>query len=879
MLDDLQWADGASTSLLFHLGRRLAGRRILLVGAYRASELSSTPPTTGYGSAQTQRHPLEPVLNEFKRLFGDIEIDLGQIPPAECRAFVDALLDSEPNQLGKAFREALFRQAKGHPLFTVELLRDMQDRGDLVRDKEGRWIEEATLDWNALPVRVEAIIEQRLGRLDQELQEILTVGSVEGEIFTAQVVARLQNVSERQLLRQLSREVEQHHRLVRTRDEVAVGAQRLSRYQFGHVLFQQYLYNQLSPGERRLLHGEIAALLEELYQGHTDEITVQLARHYTEAEQAEKAVPYLSRAGDQARLAYAHEEAIEYYRRLLVFLKERRDYERAARTLMKLGLTYHSAFDFRQARQAYEEGFALWQRAGQIEPASLPPAPHALRYTIGGTDLWSLDPLVMAVNPDSSMIIRQLFSGLVEESPEMEVVPAVARSWEILAGGQTYIFHLRDGVRWSDGVPVTAEDFEYAWKRLLDPATGAVEASFLYDIKGARAFHQGEVSDPDRVGVRALDEATLLVELEEPTSYFLHLMAYEGTCPVPRHVVETHGEAWTEMGNIVTNGPFKLEAWQQGVSMILSRNPDYHGRFTGNVQRVELFFLSSEPSARLAMYEADGLDCLDLSSSLHLEKDRVRQRHAREYVSLPELNNFHLGFDVSRPPFDDRRVRRAFVLATDRETLADVVLNGYYFPATGGFVPPGMPGHSPGIALPYDPEQARRLLAEAGYPNGRGFPDVECLTIPGPSAETMNEYLQTQWHENLGIEIVKPTAPIDSWKMLYDRLDREPPHIFYIGWLADYADPDNFLRVGFPWKWTGWRHETYEKLVEEAGRLTDQAERMKLYGQADRILVEEAPIMTLAYRREHLLVKPWVRKYPASATRRVFWKDVIIEPD
>jgi len=231
-----------------------------------------------------------------------------------------------------------------------------------------------------------------------------------------------------------------------------------------------------------------------------------------------------------------------------------------------------------------------------------------------------------------------------------------------------------------------------------------------------------------------------------------------------------------------------------------------------------------------------------------------------------------MGFDASRPPFNDPRVRRAFALATDREALADVVMKGSAFPATGGLVPPGMPGHSAGIGLPYDPEQARQLLAEAGYPGGRGFPLVDGLAFPG--CESQSEYLQAQWRENLGVEITWETMGPG----MLGRLDREPSHVFFSGWLADYPDPDSFLRANPARRQTRWQNEAYERLVEEARRVSDQGERIKLYRQADRILVEEAAIIPFTYGRLNMLVKPWVRKYPTSALTGWFWKDVIIEP-
>ncbi len=564
-------------------------------------------------------------------------------------------------------------------------------------------------------------------------------------------------------------------------------------------------------------------------------------------------------------------EAIAYYQRALACLKEQGQHEQAARTLMKLGLTYHNAFDFRQARQAYDEGFALWQRAGAVQPVRpASPAAHSLR--VRWLEPITLDP---ALSPDAhnACLIAHLFSGLVESSPEMDVVPDVARTWEVSAGGRRLVFHLRDDVRWSDGAPVTARDFEYAWKRVLDPATGSPAGAFLYDLAGGYAFHHAEGRRED-VGVQALDDLTLLVELAGPVGHFLQLLTHVSWYPVPRHAVETHGPAWTEVENLITNGPFRLEAWRRGEELRLVRNPAYHGRarVRGNVQRVSVLHLA-DWSARLRIYEAGGLDVLGIVFFPPAERERVRQQHISEYVSVPRLETHFLAFDVHRPPFDDVRVRRAFALATDRETLADVVMQGYVAPATGGLLPLGMPGHSPGIALPYDPGQARRLLAEAGYPGGRGFPGVTALAFHAIASRS--EYLQAQWRENLGIEIAWETV---EWAEFLDRLHSDSPHLTNLGWVDDYPDPDSFLRVSRARSWARWQNTTYDRLVEEARQTMCQEARMELYRQADRILVEEAPVLPLIYERDHLLVKPWVSKYPMSAIKPSFWKDVVIEP-
>jgi predicted ATPase len=329
VVDDLQWADVSSISLLFHLGRRIEGGRILVIGTYRPEDVA-----LGRGGEQ---HPLEGVVSEFKRYYGDIWVDLDRAEEAEGRRFVAAFLDTEPNLLNEDFRQTLFQHTEGHPLFTIELLREMQERSDLVQDEQSRWIEDPTLDWSALPARVEGVIEKRIERLEERLRETLAVASVEGEDFTAQVVAKVREFRERQLLRDLSRELEKRHRLIKEREEVTVDRRRLSRYQFAHTLFQQYLYNELSVGERRLLHGEVAGVLEELYKDQTDEIAVQLAHHYSEAGEEEKAVAYKIKAGEKAAGVFAWEEARQHFETTLELLEEE-NLKQRAEIVDKLGV-------------------------------------------------------------------------------------------------------------------------------------------------------------------------------------------------------------------------------------------------------------------------------------------------------------------------------------------------------------------------------------------------------------------------------------------------------------------------------------------------------------------------------------------------------------
>jgi ABC-type oligopeptide transport system substrate-binding subunit len=448
----------------------------------------------------------------------------------------------------------------------------------------------------------------------------------------------------------------------------------------------------------------------------------------------------------------------------------------------------------------------------------------------------------------------------------------VARRWQVLEEGRRYLFYLRDDCRWSDGAPVTASDFVCAWKRQLDPGNNPGIPGLLFDVRGARAYRFGQSADPDSIGVHALDNYTLAVELEEPAAYFLYLLAAPNTYAIPRHVVEAHGDDWSQPAHLVTSGPFRLDAWRPGESLVLVRNPTYHGQARGNVQRVEIDLRPVSPADLEARYAADELDVVSLLTFPPEELDRVRQRAAESYLAAPVLRTFFVGFDVSRPPFADIRVRQALVHAVDRETLIGTVMRGQAFPATGGFVPAGMVGHSAGSGLPYDVAFAQRLLAEAGYPEGRGFPALEGISA---TAFPWAEPLAAAWREHLGIEVRWHVLPVSEFEARVTAA--VPPTIYISGWIADYPDPDNFLRVCTARRIGRWQDDTYDELVATACRTADQVARMQLYAQADRIQIEQAAMMPMTYGRQHHLVKPWVSQYPTSAICAAFWKDVVIE--
>ncbi len=365
IIEDLHWVDVASSGLLFHLSRELADSAILLVGTYRPEEI---PSRQSGGSG----HPMSGILSELKRTHGDIWLDLGQQTAGEGREFVNAFLDLEPNHFGEEFRIAVFERTSGHALFTAELLRSMQERGDLQQDETGFWVEGPTVDWQTVPIKVEGVIEKRIERLDGELQAILNIASVEGEVFTAEIVAAVIEKEERPLALTLSRELDKSHHLI-TAQEVkwlTPGQARLSIYRFQHQLFQDYLYHRLDDIERGYLHQAVGEAMEQLYQQQLKAVAAQLAYHFQKAGIVSKAIPYAELACESAVGVHAYNEAVIHISQAVEMAeKAAADADHIAALYIRLGslLLITKGDGAPEVGRAYQRAYDLAVQLGQTK--------------------------------------------------------------------------------------------------------------------------------------------------------------------------------------------------------------------------------------------------------------------------------------------------------------------------------------------------------------------------------------------------------------------------------------------------------------------------------------------------------------------------------
>jgi oligopeptide transport system substrate-binding protein len=478
------------------------------------------------------------------------------------------------------------------------------------------------------------------------------------------------------------------------------------------------------------------------------------------------------------------------------------------------------------------------------------PEQQADLVIVNGNEPESLDPAIVTAVPDMR-IVKALFEGLTRlDGKTGRPVPGLADRWELSPDGRVYTFHLRTDAKWSTGEPITATDVIYSWLRALSPTTASDYAGQLFYIKNAEAFYNGKLSSSSEVGVHALDAHTIQVELDFPLAFFLDLCCYPTLAVVPRQAIETFGDHWVTHLPLPCSGPYELVSWRLNDKVRLRKNPFYWDSANTHNTLVDMLPTAS-PNTALNLYETGMADVI-------WDKDLVPVELMDVLIKRPDFHNFSfLGtffyrFNVTRKPLDDPRIRRAFALATDKQQIVRKLTFGGEKSAAH-FVPDGVANYQSPNGLGFDPDQARQLLSQAGFPGGTGFPRLQYMffSAGGGGAKIQGKIaveLQQMWHNQLGVEV--ELRQIER-KIFYSAQSRLDYDLSASSWVGDYNDANTFLDLFTSTSGnnrTGWKYAQYDRLIFEANRQTDLGRRAELFRQAESILVgEEVPIVPVYF--------------------------------
>ena len=478
-----------------------------------------------------------------------------------------------------------------------------------------------------------------------------------------------------------------------------------------------------------------------------------------------------------------------------------------------------------------------------------------------GDEPRELDPHVVTGSIEHNLCMA-LLEGLLGLDPEnLNIVPGVARAWQVSEDGKTYRFHLREDAKWSNGDPVTAADFLYSWRRALLPALGNNYAYMLYYIRNAESFHQGEITDFSRVGVTAPDDLTLVVELENPTPFFLQLLTHMSYFPVHQTTIEAFGAAdergtrWTRPGNHVGNGPFKLKEWVLNRSIVVEKNEHYWDADTVKLNQV-VFYPIQNATTEERMFRAGQLH---ITGTTPVDKiAQYRQERPETLKIFPFFSTYYYLFNTTAAPLDRVKVRQALAMSIDRQQIVEKITKAGELPAFS-YTPPEINGYTARSGLRYDVERARALLAEAGYPDGAGFPSIELMYNTSEGHRRIAIAVQQMWKTNLNIDV---TLVNQDWKVYLDKRDSKDYQVARAGWIGDYLDPNTFLDMYTSNSGNndaGWSNQRYDALIAQAAETSDQERRFALFQDAETILMTELPIMPIYTYVSKSLVSPDVR--------------------
>lgn len=498
--------------------------------------------------------------------------------------------------------------------------------------------------------------------------------------------------------------------------------------------------------------------------------------------------------------------------------------------------------------------------APQLAPGEMLAREQVFRY--GGGGWWPSDPASHDFNKDLYCDgVPALFAGLMKFNADHQAAPYVASRVTSNRDGSQWTFTIRRDSKWSDGSPCTARDFEWSWKRQLNPTTAAPYAAFLYDIKNAEAFNKGRIRDARQVGVRARDDWTLEVMLEGPRAYFPVLAAYLAALPAHRRSVQEYGDRWTEAATIVCNGPFVLERWEHTRVMVLRKNPHFFGAGGVSLEKVVIPIIPT--SAGALPYENSELDMTSLQPA-GLSRLRSDPRTAKEAFAYPFPGTWYLIPQVTKPPFDDIRVRRAVAHAIDRDNLVKVA-QGFAVPAHS-MIPPGFPGaiEDPKIKAiqRFDPELARAQLKGTPWEGGRRWPRITLsMREEARAAKVLAEAVQALLLEHLNMWI---TLEVLEPRVFIERLWKHDFQFVWIRWFMDYPDPHNeYFDTFYGRRPTGkrqaWTNDAFDRELELGRDTHDPVKRLEHYARAEEILQTDVGYIPVAWLVRYAAAKPWVR--------------------
>jgi ABC-type transport system substrate-binding protein/class 3 adenylate cyclase len=808
-IEDLHWTDATSLELLSQLAPDTDSIALLLVCTSRLE----------------RDHPSWSVKEDIGRRLPHrtSDLELGALGEDAERDLLEALVGPS---LPESLSVRVLESAEGNPFFLEELVRSLVDAGALVRDSDGWRVEEAAVP--EIPLTVEKVILSRLDKLPSEIRGVVTAGAVLGRSFTLPL---LEAVSEGADVRSALSDLMRLDFLQEGRRWPE------PEFRFTHALIQETAYRTLVREDRNRLHRRAAEYLEGKAAGREYEGAGLLAFHWLGADDEDKAIRYLTIAGDKARLTYALDEAVAHYRDLLPLLERRGQRQAMALVLFKLALALHMSLRFAEANDAYQRAFPLW------EPPTPPVTPPSATLRVSTSFLPDDPDPRSAIAWPNIQLCMQLFDRLVEQWPERTIVPSLAERWAISDDGLRYAFYLRDGLTWSDGAPLTAHDVEFGIRRVLDPVAPGSSVAIYFVLEGGLEHYLGEQTDPSLIGVHALDDRTVEFRLAAPAPYFMSVMNRPDGGPQPRHAIAARGDGWIDATQVVS-GAFAI-AERQSDGLVLERRST-RGR-TGNVARVE--YRQRPIDMTVAPYADDEVDLVTVRYTPR-NADLVPHDLADQRIGPPTWSGY-LAFRHGDPVLGDTRVRKALAHAIDRAAVGSA-LPANLLLATGGIVPPALQGHTPDIALRFDPDAARSLLP----------PDPPAIAAACYEEDRpLLEPVLACWRDVLGIPCELRTWSAEELATMPPPAEHAP--VYFTGWLPGYADPEYILRLLFHSKSHtnegGFASEAFDDLIERARQERSDRGRLELFHDADRMAVTDAvAAIPLVYGRSSAAVKPWV---------------------